>query len=132
MARTPEYSDDRLLADLTTAAAELGEPLTVSAYDVWQRGHARASPALLIRRFGSWTQACRRAGVATNATRSTSRRWSDDDVVAAVATYLASRGSTGSFADYSAWAQQRDGVPSGSVIRQRSTWSDIKRRATER
>lgn len=130
MARAQEYSDGHLAADLAAAAAELGEPLTVSAYDAWQRGRDVASPALLIRRFGSWKQACERAGVATNKTRSTSRRWSDEDVVAVVAAYLAAPGSTGSFADYSAWAKNQDGAPSGSVLRQRYSWSEIKKLAS--
>ena len=76
--RAPEFSDSQLLARLRAAAAELGEPLTAAAYDRWQRSHEGASPALLIRRFGSWNEACAKAGVATNKTRSTSRRWSDE------------------------------------------------------
>lgn len=132
MARSQEYSDDHLVADLKQAAAELGEPLTVTAYDAWQRGSDAASPALLIRRFGSWNAACARGGVATNKTRSTSRRWSDEDVVAVVATYLAAAGTTGTFADYSRWAREHDGAPSGSVLRQRYSWSEIKGRAGAR
>lgn len=129
--RSPEYSDDRLAADLSAAAAELGEPLKATAYDAWQRGRDAASPALLIRRFGSWNEACARAGVATNKTRSTSRRWSDDDVVVIVARYLAAPGSSGSFADYSAWAKDTEGVPSGATLRQRFAWAEVKRRAEE-
>ncbi len=129
--RTPEFSDQRLAADLAAAAVELGEPLTAASYDAWQRGRDAASPALLIRRFGSWNEACARAGVATNKTRSTSRRWSDEDVAAIVATYLALPDSTGSFADYSAWARQQDGAPSGAIIRQRFSWSEIKKRAAQ-
>lgn len=128
--RTPDFTDDRLAADLAAAAAELGEPLTAAAYDAWQRPREAASPALLIRRFGSWNKACARAGVATNTTRSTSRRWSDDDVIAIVRAYLAAPGSTGSFADYAAWAKQHDGVPSGATLRQRFSWADVKQRAS--
>lgn len=128
--RTPDFSDEQLLADVAAAAAELGEPLTASAYDAWQRPREAASPALLIRRFGSWNHACARAGVATNKTRSTSRRWSDDDVVRIVARYLADPGTSGSFADYSAWAKEQDGVPSGATLRQRyPKWSELKARA---
>lgn len=128
--RTPEFTDRRLLGDLADAASELGEPLTAGAYDAWQRPRGAASPALLIRRFGSWNQACAQAGVATNKTRSTSRRWSDEDVLAIVATYLRAPGSTGSFADYSSWARDRDGVPSGATLRQRCPrWSELKARA---
>lgn len=127
--RAHEYSDARLVADLAAAAGELGEPLTATSYDVWQRRHDAASPALLIRRFGSWNEACSRAGVATNKTRSTTRRWSDDDVVRIVASYLAGTGSTGTFADYSDWAKQTDGAPSGATLRQRFSWAEVKQRA---
>lgn len=127
--RTPDYSDAQLLAAVAAAAAELGEPLTAGAYDTWQRPRAAASPALVIRRFGSWTEACRRAGIATNTTRSTSRKWSEDDLVAIVADYLRAPGSTGSFADYSVWAKGRDGVPSGATLRQRTSWAELKERA---
>lgn len=127
--RAPDFSDQQLVAGLAAAAAELGEPLTVGAYDTWQRAHDAASPALVIRRFGSWTQACARADVATNTTRSTSRRWSDDEVVAIVATYLGSPGSTGTFADYSAWAKAQEDAPSGATLRQRFPWAEVKDRA---
>ncbi|GAA4807572.1 homing endonuclease associated repeat-containing protein [Nocardioides caeni] len=128
--RAPDFSDDRLADDLAAAATDLGEPLTASGYDGWQRERDAASPALLIRRFGSWNEACARAGVATNKTRSTSRRWSDDDVVAIVRTYLTSPGSAGTFADYSAWAKEHDGAPSGATLRQRFSWAEVKRRAS--
>ncbi|MEZ0577268.1 homing endonuclease associated repeat-containing protein [Nocardioides sp. MH1] len=130
MARPQEFTDRQLAAAVAAASAELGEPLTVGAYDAWQRGRDdAASPALLVRRFGSWKQACAAAGVATNATRSTSRRWSDDDVARIVARYLRSPGSTGSFADYSAWARDQADVPSGATLRQRHPWAQIKDRA---
>jgi hypothetical protein len=128
--RTPEYSDERLLAAIAAAASELGEPLTAGAYDAWQRGRSdAASPALVIRRFGSWIEACTQAGVATNKTRSTSRRWTEDDLVAVVAAYLRAPGSTGSFADYSTWAKGQEGVPSGATLRQRFAWAELKERA---
>ncbi len=129
--RTPDYSDARILAAIAAAAAELGEPLTAGGYDTWQRRRSdAASPALVIRRFGSWVEACAQAGVATNKTRSTSRRWSDDDVVGIVASYLRAPGSTGSYADYSAWARTQEGAPSGATLRQRLPWAVVKERAT--
>lgn len=130
--RRPDFSDAQLLAALRAAAAELGEPVTSGGYDTWQRGRDEAaSPALLIRRFGSWRAACQAAGLAVNATRSTTRRWSDDDVVAIVARYLASPGAGGSFADYSEWAREQTDVPSGATLRQRGSWADLKRRAID-
>ncbi len=127
--RTPDYSDERLLAAIAAAAAELGEPLTAGAYDSWQRSHDAASPALVIRRFGSWIEACTQAGLATNKTRSTSRRWTDEEVVGIVAAYLGSPGSTGTYADYSEWARTQDGAPSGATLRQRFPWAVLKERA---
>lgn len=128
--RQPEFSDERLTANLRAAAAELGEPLTAAAYDGWQRRRDAASPALLVRRFGSWNEACARAGVTTNKTRSTTRRWSEDAMVRIVAAYLRSPGTTGTFADYSDWARTQDDVPSGATLRQRfPRWNDLKQRA---
>lgn len=129
--RTPGYSDRHLLDGLREAASVVGEPLTNTAYDAWQRTRENAaSPALLIRRFGSWRAACEAAGVRANTTRSTARRWSDDDLVAAVAAYLRDdRGS--SYAGYSAWAATRGDVPSGATLRQRGAWSEFKARAQQ-
>jgi hypothetical protein len=129
--RAQQFSDDRLVADLRAARDELGEPLTATAYDGWQRDRDAASPALLIRRFGSWNGACQRAGVVTNKTRSTSRRWSEEEIVAIVGDYLRSEGSTGSFGGYAAWARQQPDAPSGATLRQRYAWADLKARARE-
>lgn len=127
------FSDAQLLDGLRHAAADLGEPLTNGDYDTWQRGRDEAaSPALLIRRFGSWRAACEAAGLSANATRSTSRRWSEADLVAAVARYLSAGGTTGSFADYSEWARSQPDTPSGATLRQRGTWADLKRQAEQR
>lgn len=130
--RGPDFTDSQLVTGLRAAAAELGEPLTAGGYDTWQRHHAdAASPALLIRRFGSWRAACEAAGLSANTTRSTSRRWTDEEVVAIVARYLGSPGATGSFADYSEWARATADAPSGATLRQRGSWADIKKRALD-
>lgn len=128
--RGQAFSDVQLLDGLRSAAAELGVPLTNGDYDTWQRGReTAASPALLIRRFGSWRAACAAAGLSANATRSTTRRWSHDDLVAAVAAYLEVEGASGSFAGYSAWARMQEDAPSGATLRQRGRWADLKRQA---
>lgn len=128
--RGPDFSDEQLVTGLRAAAAELGEPLTAGGYDTWQRQRSEASPALLIRRFGSWRGACEAAGLAANTTRSTSRRWTDEEVVAIVARYLRSPGATASFADYSEWARSTADAPSGATLRQRGSWADFKKRAS--
>jgi hypothetical protein len=140
--RAPTFTDDEIAAGLRAAAAVAGQPLAVTAYDAWRRSAgddgATASSTLVIRRFGSWVAACEHAGVRTNKTRSTSRRWSDEEVVAIVAAYLAAdaeAGGSGSYAGYVAWARDpgRHGtVPSGPTLRQRyPTWNELKDRARE-
>ena len=130
MVRTPTFSDDALASGLRAAAADVGEPLAVGAYDAWRASRPMASSTRVIRRFGSWTAACAAAGVATNKTRSTSRRWSHDDVLAVVGRYLADSrdaGGSGSYAGYVTWARQQDGaVPSGPTLRQRGAWAELK------
>lgn len=141
--RAPTFTDDEIAAGLRAAAAVVGEPLTVTAYDAWRRGTggvavATASSTLVIRRLGSWVAACQHAGLTTNTTRSTSRRWSDEEVVALVAAYLADdaeAGGSGSYAGYVAWARdpaRQGSVPSGPTLRQRyPTWNELKARARE-
>lgn len=125
--RTPLFTDAQLLDALRAAAAELGEPLVASSYDTWQRGREGASAALVIRRFGSWVNACTAAGLAVNKTRSTTRRWTDPELVAVVARYLAAPGSPGSFAGYAAWAREQESAPSGATLRQRfPSWNSVK------
>lgn len=140
--RAPTFTDDEIAAGLRAAAAVAGQPLTVTAYDAWRRGSGAdgppASSTLVIRRLGSWVAACQHAGLTTNKTRSTSRRWSDEEVVALVAAYLADdvvAGGSGSYAGYVVWARnpaRQGSVPSGPTLRQRyPTWNELKDRARE-
>jgi hypothetical protein len=129
--RAPTFTDDQLLAAVRTAASEVGAPLPVTAYDAWRKASGQDHPSgtLVIRRLGTWNAACEAAGVAVNKTRSTSRRWSDEEVVAIVARYLSSPGSPGSYAGYVEWARATEGVPSGPTLRQRCAWNEVKDRA---
>lgn len=127
---TQRYPDADLLAGLRAAAKSQGEPLSVQAYEQHRGQHGGASGQLVLRRFGSWKAACDAAGVATNPSRSWSRRWSEDDVVAHVAAYLSSEGARGTYNDYAAWAKGRDGVPSGPTVRNVfPRWAALKERA---
>ncbi len=135
--RTPTFSDEALAAGLRAAAAVTGEPLAVGAYDAWRArtpDHEAGSSTLVIRRFGSWTAACAAAGVATNKTRSTSRRWSDDDVLAIIARFLDDVPGSGSYAAYVEWARAQESgtVPSGPTLRQRGAWAELKAGALAR
>ena len=40
--------------------------------------------------------------------------------------------STGTYADYSDWAKEQDGAPSGATLRQRFPWAEVKQRAESR
>ena len=125
-----KYADSELLDGLREAATTQGEPLTVAAYDSFRAARPElASGIWVIRHFGSWVTACQRAGVRTNTTRSTSSKWTDEELVGFVAAYLAASPS-GSYAGYQAWAQETPGAPSGPTLRSRLPWVEAKRRAT--
>ena len=129
-----KYSDDQLVAGVRAAARAQGEPLTVQAYDAHRASAPElASGQLVVRRFGTWRQACERADVATNSTRSTSRRWTSDELVSWVAAYLASPGSPGSLNGYTAWARETDEAPSGPTLRNAfPRWAEVKELASRR
>lgn len=127
-----KYTEGELLDGLRRAAREVGEPLTVAGYDAYRAAHPElASGIWVIRALGTWVTACERAGVRANATRSTSRRWTEEQVVGHVADYLAEPGSTGSFSGYAAWAKGVDGAPSGAAVRNYFSWSQVCERARE-
>ncbi len=136
---TPEqrrYREPEMLAALRSAAAEVAggangasKPLTKAAYDGYQREHGGPSGIWLIRHFGTWRAAVLAAGLPANARMGRSAQYSDDDLAAAVASYLASPGATGSYAGYEAWAATCGG-PSGPTLRARfGTWNAARERA---
>ena len=131
MPHAVKYSEADLLEGLRAAAEHTGAPLTVKQYDGYRHAHQPdlASGIWVIRHFGTWRSACERAGLAANATRSTSSRWTDAELLRAVAEYLAEPGTTGSYAGYQEWARGREGAPSGALLRSRfGTWAEAKRR----
>jgi hypothetical protein len=131
MPQAVKYAESDLIGGLRSAAEHCGAPLTVKQYDGFRRAHqpGLASGIWVIRHFGTWREACERAGVAANTTRSTSSRWTDAELLRAVAEYLAEPGTTGSYAGYQDWARSTDGAPSGALLRSRfGTWAETKRR----
>jgi hypothetical protein len=128
----PVFSEGVILAHLREAARLVGEPLTVRGYEGIRTTFGGASAPLVLQRFGTWREACRRAGVAHGqpVRREYQRRWSLKQMAEAVATYLTQDGARGSFADYERWARRTEGVPSGQTIRtQFGTWSHAKAEA---
>jgi hypothetical protein len=114
------YSEEDLLGVLRLAATIVGEPLQVHRYQ--QIAAKRGLPAHMtfITRFGSWTEACRQAGVASGETLVTrSTRYSKDDCIRAI---RKSKATT--YDEYAAWAKGRKGYPSGPTVRARwGRWS---------
>ena len=126
-----KYAEADLIEGLRSAAEHAGVPLTVKQYDCYRHAHRPdlASGIWVIRHFGTWRAACERAGLAANSTRSTSSKWTDAELLRAVADYLAEPGGTGSYAGYQDWASSTDGAPSGALLRSRfGTWVEAKRR----
>ena len=131
MPHAVKYSEADLVEGLRAAAEHTGVPLTVKQYDGYRHAHQPelASGIWVIRHFGTWRSACERAGLEANSTRSTSSRWTDAQLLRAVADYLAEPGTTGSYAGYQDWARGTDGAPSGALLRARfGTWAEAKRR----
>ena len=122
------FSDEDLLAILRSAATQVGGPLTCNAYKKLQ---IQPTIAIYLSRFGSWNQACEKAGVTHGPTmrKSYTRAHSEEDMLAYIASYLADPRTNGSAVGYEHWQRKVSGAPSLSLIRQRiGKWNDIKAR----
>ena len=108
-----KYTNQDML-DAIGEAALLGTgPLSGKAYDEYRAAFGGPSHMGIIARFGTWRSACAAAGVAANATRSYTSRWSETDLIEWVAAYLTDGGGKGTYLGYSAWAKTQPGAPSG-------------------
>ena len=122
------FSDEDLLAILRLASERVGGPLTCNAYKKLQ---IQPTIAIYLSRFGSWNQACEKAGVTHGPTmrKSYTRAHSEEDMLAYIASYLADPRTNGSAVGYEHWQRKVSGAPSLSLIRQRiGKWNDIKAR----
>jgi hypothetical protein len=122
------YSDEDLLTILRLSAEKIGGPLTCNAY---RKLGIQPTVAIFIGRFGTWKNACDKAGVTPGrAMRSNyTRAHSEEDMLAFVASYLADPRTNGSADGYEEWQRKVDGAPSLTLIRQRiGKWNDIKAR----
>ena len=85
-----------------------------------------------IRRYGSWSEACKRAGVTASKARRSNyvREFSDEDILDAVAEFMATGGS--SYHRYAEWAKEH-GRASGPLLVQRlGGWANAKRAVVQR
>lgn len=134
------FSNESILASIRAADAHKDGPLlTGPIYDALLDLGAIDGPSrvLIIQRFGSWSEACGQAGVEYRRARRTYDGFSDDDLLAWVASYadkqvMANKSIT--FAGYSRWAKKMAGekydAPSGSLIKSRffghRSWNEIR------
>lgn len=134
------WSDTEILDALRAAAID--GTVTTSTYTRWRQSgttiNHRTPPTvtLIVWRFGSWQHAVEQAGLRMGRAGRPSyrRRWTRDDALAAVTSYLAEarEGSIApTFAGYEIWAGENQGHPSGAYLRilTGQTWSEILREA---
>jgi hypothetical protein len=120
------YSDDELSEILWIAYSKVTGPLTTNKY---KKLGILPTIAVYISRFGSWAQACQRAGVPHGqpARKSYTRAHTREDMLDYIASYLADPRTTGSAHGYDKWQRNVEGAPSLTLIRQRlGTWNEIK------
>lgn len=128
--------DDSELLDEIVRVARMpgGAPLSSTFYDR-HRGVDLPGSVRVIQRFDTWSEACRQAGVTSvAAARSVyERRWTKDDLLDWVRTYLEEVGHSATYAGLSSWLKERsaEGAPSAQTVRNNvGTWSDIVDLAT--
>lgn len=129
-----KYSDEQLIAALRQVAQIVGEPMSRERYEAVQQGQDLGLPMWLTisKRFGTWNEACTRAGLQVNA-QHTGRpaTWNPESVAQAVARFLNDPEATGASYDaYTAWSRERDDAPSGPTVRNvLGTWNNAKNAA---
>ncbi len=133
------YSDTAILIGLQLMAFDRGlrtasrGPVAVSAE--WWNEHrdplAHPAASEVMKRFGSWLQACEAAGIPTRgriAPQRTRRTWSEEELDAILGEFFAD-GPVKSPADYQEWSAARDDAPSlQTVLGRRGRWTELRAR----
>jgi DNA-binding transcriptional ArsR family regulator len=128
-----KFSDATMYAALRAAYTELGEDRVKGLSRVrYNKLKADGQPAAstFIRRYGSWSEACRRAGVTAAKPRRPSyeQEWTNEAIIEAVAEFVAETGTT-TYHAYAAWAREH-GRPSGPLLITRlRSWAQARRQA---
>lgn len=114
----PRWSDKAVLDLVREFHAETGA--TVSAeferWSVARGGPSRQTPML---RFGTWSAALTAAGVTGSYSVPRERRFSDNDLWAAVVEFFSFERENYSYQYFADWLSDRKGMPSAAHIRQR-------------
>jgi DNA-binding transcriptional ArsR family regulator len=130
---TQKFTDAQMADALRDAFRQLDDRskgLSRKRYKELMAGQDVPAAATFIRRYGTWSEACRLAGVtAAKARRENYQQdWSNDDIVAAIIEFIDETGLTAYHA-YAEWARKHD-KPSGPLLVQRlGGWADARRLA---
>jgi DNA-binding transcriptional ArsR family regulator len=133
------YPDSAKKAALKEAWKQLGRQekavgLSRTKYDelVGNRKD-RPSSVTFIRRWGTWTAACERAGIRAVEPRRTNytQEFSDEDVLDSINRFIEDTGQT-TFAAYKAWASKHGFASGALVIIRHGSWSEARRKAMHR
>lgn len=123
----PTVGDDDIFEELRRLSRlPGGHPLSANFYDQHRRAESVTSIRIL-QRFGTWRQACSAAGVqAHEPVRTYSSRWSDDQLLSWVRSYLAASTSRPTYTGLDDWLRQQSDAPSAQTIRNRyGTWTKV-------
>lgn len=131
---SPSTSNERLLNGLRRAAAAAGEPLSGKRYSDLERELGLVTRSRLIQRFGSWSEACRLAGVEPCPQHRVNyiRHWTRAEMEQWVIRYLMEPGSRGSYDGFTDFLRRQAGAPSSQTVRNElGRWNEIKAKALQ-
>jgi hypothetical protein len=132
------WSDDDLIAILIEAS-DFASPLSSTEYkDLVDGGFIDGpGPQTIAKRFGTWNQACRLAGVEylDSVRGEYVTKWSPESMLDSIIQFLQNTNSSGSLGAYDDWrkSQPGDSLPSGAHLRNEfSSWNTARSKALER
>ena len=93
----------------------------------------RPSAVTFVREYGSWSGACRAAGISASAARRANyeQRFSDDDIIVGIGRFIAETGRT-SFHEYAKWAKHNSAASGPLVIVRMGSWTSARTLVIER
>ena len=136
--RPRRYTDRQILDAIRAAAKVEGEPLARVRYSIIASTHGFPAELTILRAFGTWQDACERAGVKTNAARGTPkgmRTLGKADFDAALQACEQEIGLVPCLREYNEWRDGRKDIPSSMSIivkfgkEDRAAWSAALRSA---
>jgi hypothetical protein len=131
-----KFTDAQMADALRSAFSQLDDRskgLSRKKYRELMAGQNVPAAATFIRRYGTWSEACRLAGVTAAKARRDNyvQEWSNDQIIDAVAEYVDTTGDT-TYHAYAAWARE-NGRPSGPLLVQRiGGWAQARKLAIMR